>query len=315
MIYAEESPALGENAYWVFISFLYAVIAADIAERLWKVSRNWWKYKKSKSLKQLFVVYSHLVLAGFVVGTSFLGWTQAFAVHRVLAPPEVISWWSLLVMVDFAILAMYFNLVHLVGAARTPEEDDDRETQSQDNRQSSHWVFWILIMYCVWDVATYLGMPWLSCREVQGGVFWSACWMSLFCAFLAGAARYHLLYLGTANVWVTVSGDFSLLWLVLFYRVLKQLAAPCPEALGLITKATESCQILHLATPVRNFYDQLFQLFHPCLTCENWQSGAAWMFFIGFVVSLLCAGCMGFSDRPPVKGRIAPLTEEFISPS
>src|SRR2546421_1505899 len=47
-------PKLGENPYWVFISFLYAWIAADIARRFSEVSSHRSKHKH--------LLVSHLIL-------------------------------------------------------------------------------------------------------------------------------------------------------------------------------------------------------------------------------------------------------------
>lgn len=37
----EATRSLGETPYWVFVSFLYAFIAADIAQRFSKLSSHW----------------------------------------------------------------------------------------------------------------------------------------------------------------------------------------------------------------------------------------------------------------------------------
>jgi hypothetical protein len=58
--------SLGDNAYWVFISFLYASIATDIAKGFYKVICDDLERERQWRLG------SHLVLASFVLGTSWI---------------------------------------------------------------------------------------------------------------------------------------------------------------------------------------------------------------------------------------------------
>ena len=206
----ERSP-LGENPYWVFIGFLYACVAADIAGRFARVSYEWKKYEHST---RSVPVYSHLVLASFVVGTSWMAWSQAFAIRHVSAPKEVISAEALLVIVDFTILVMYFGFVMVVGNER--ESGELIDAKSAARKHPSYWIALILTVYVVWDLFAYLFVP-LSNRSTKcPHCFWNHSWMSLLCAGLAWLAFRGLRRVRSDRLRWMLAGDGSMLSLLIF---------------------------------------------------------------------------------------------------
>jgi hypothetical protein len=217
MMYLQSSelkPA--DSAYYVFISFLYAWIAADIGQKFgeteaqWRRAEGWFKR-------------SHLILAAFVVGTSFLGWTGAWVAGSVSDPErKVISAPSLLVIVDFTILAIYFNFVSDVHKERKePEKDPGKSLKAPIYyRHSAFWISLILLSYVVWDIFNYLLIPVLLNKN---HTFWVKSWMSLACAAVAGTAFAWLIRVRSHRPgWVAVA-DFSLIALLLCFRAMKQL--------------------------------------------------------------------------------------------
>lgn len=209
---------LSENPYWVFIGFLYAVIAADIALRFAKISYRWSEFAHTMQKRWWVPVYSHLLLASFVVGTSWIAWSQAFALGHVNAPPEVISWESLLIIVDFVILVMYFSLVLVVGNER--ESRNHPELRYPARKHTSYWVSWILSAYVVWDIFTYGLIPWSNgCATC----FWASSWMTLFCAGLSWLGFAWLRRVRGDRPYSVLAADFSLIWLILLLRALKVL--------------------------------------------------------------------------------------------
>jgi len=212
------SSSLAENPYWVFISFLYAWIAADIAGRFSRVVSE---YKPSKPKGWSTRVRSHLTLAGFVVGTSWLAWTQAFEKHHVRVPKEVVSPEALLMIVDFMILILYFTFVSVVGDER--ESGDNPTPPHPPWKHSSYWILLILVAYAVWDFFTYWLIPkWANCPQKDS--FLAHSWSSIFCAILASLALAWIRRIRIERVFWTSVGDVSLIFLIIFYRALKQLS-------------------------------------------------------------------------------------------
>lgn len=122
----EATRSLGETPYWVFVSFLYAFIAADIAQRFSKLSSHWSELEEKSEyawggLHFWYVpVYSHLILLSFVVGTSWLGWSQFVLDHLEMFELRlgVLTSCSLLLIVDFAILTLYSSFASVLNEAR-----------------------------------------------------------------------------------------------------------------------------------------------------------------------------------------------------
>jgi hypothetical protein len=219
----ESKPSLSDNPYWVFISFLYAWIAADIAGRFSQASFHKWEHRLERPKRSYGPVFSHLTLAGFIVGTSWLGWTGEFRdpdnpLSSVQFGP-VIHATSLLLVVDFWILATYFIFTAVVNQARL--SGYWRPLAGQP----AFWVCVILTAYFTWDLLVFCLLPQLGRK---GCPLWEQSWMSVLCAGLALAAFFWLKRLRPDRPFWVVVGDISLTSLVLLYRALKQLDSPGP---------------------------------------------------------------------------------------
>jgi hypothetical protein len=217
-----ENTLLGEKPYWVFVSFLYAWIAADLAKDFAETSRDWLDRKKEGVVHP---IMSHLVLVSFVVGTSWLGWSGSFVRGEIPAfdkpvGVEVIASTSLLLIVDFWILAMYFGFSKVVHAARLSGE------YKQWSSHAGYWVAWISVAYVVWDFMVYYVVPrWTGFGD--GNHLCEHWWMSVLCAGIAIAVFFMFKRgIPSDHPLRLVASDISLLGLVLFYRTLKQLAEP-----------------------------------------------------------------------------------------
>jgi hypothetical protein len=219
--------SLGENPYWVFISFLYAWIAADIAQRFARVSRNWVDLNKRNAVP---TTYSHLVLAAVVVGTSWLGWTSAFLkdgspLCDIETIAKVIGPTSLLLIVDFWILAIYFVFTEVVNCARA--SDGSGESKPAWSPHSENAAFWLLMMfvaYIFWDLLVYLALPeWISHDGASVCQFWRYSWPTFLCAALAAGSIPMVQRVRSDRRHWLLATDASLIALVLFYRGLKQL--------------------------------------------------------------------------------------------
>jgi hypothetical protein len=223
---------LGENPYWVFVSFLYAWIAADIAERFAEISSikaGTGEKAPPQRVHWQRPIWSHLVLAGFIVGTSWIGWTKAVCRGDVPTSEGVIEYTSLLLIVDFAILATYFSFTRVIYEARLSDKLKARP------EQAALWLSSILILYVAWDFVVYWVIPWNTGGQAfcaYASQFWASSWMSVLCAGVAISAFFLFKYRVPADCPLNLlATDVSLLALVLSYRTLKQLAAgpdrPC----------------------------------------------------------------------------------------
>jgi len=213
--------SLGDNAYWVFISFLYASIATDIAKGFYRVicddlerEREWF-------------LGSHLVLSSFVLGTSWIAWTLAFQMGYIFPPKRVISWEALLVIIDFVILVIYFNFVAIVSRQRESAQHCD--SPEPYHKHASYWVGVILLMYVMWDIFADILIPRFGARFAATAsrpetYFWRHSWMSALCACLAWLAFLRLKGVPLVHKWRVIAGDTALVTLILFYRALKQMS-------------------------------------------------------------------------------------------
>jgi len=221
----QEHTPLGDNPHWVFVSFLYAFIAADIAGRFSSLSSHWSEYANSRPGFSHVPIWSHLTLAAFLVATSWLGWTLTFMDGDVTALDirklrGVIAPTSLLLIVDFWTLGTYFAFVAVVNDARLSGSNEG--TWSRHSGLAAYWMLWVLGAYLAWDFCVYFLIPRFTHRAK--GRFWAQSWMSLFCLALALAAFLWLGRIRADRPFSILAADISLLALLLFYRSLKQLA-------------------------------------------------------------------------------------------
>ena len=208
--------SLGDNAYWVFISFLYASLAADVAKSFYKVICD--DLEKEKQ----WIIGSYLLLASFVLGTSWIAWTLAFKMKYVSAPKKVLSWEAVLVIVDFVILTIYFNFVAIVGRERECQHPDSPKPY---HKHASYWVGVILLSYIVWDIFADILIPVFGDHigATPETYFWRHSWMSVFCACLTWLGFVRLKRIRSGHKWRVIAGDGALVALIFVFRALKQM--------------------------------------------------------------------------------------------
>lgn len=214
---------LGENPYWVFVSFLYAWVAADIAQRFSYLSLHWSEVPRIRPESYWHVtIWMHLVLAAFLIATSWLGWTLTFTKGDVTGLDinkldGVIAPSSLLLIVDFWLLGTYFAFVSDVNEARL--SGSHIGTWSPCSGLAAYWISWILFVYLVWDFLAYFLIPLWDTKETK---FWVKSWMSFPCLLFAVGAFFMLRDIRPDRPLWIFAGDWSLIALILSYRGLKQ---------------------------------------------------------------------------------------------
>jgi hypothetical protein len=205
--------SLGENPSWVFISFLYAWLAAEIAKGFPEVL----ELGKDRRRRGA----SYLCLGAVLVGTSWTAWSLSFISGDIKAPTEVISLRTLMVIIDFAIVTLYFSFIKFVGQMRLSVVDFPQH----DREHASFWVALILTMYVLWDILVWLITTDPSNMNLDNPsnkyLFWQYSWATVVCAALAWLV-FYLQKKGSMRK--LVESDICLVSLNLFFRALKQMS-------------------------------------------------------------------------------------------
>jgi|SRR5579864_4274976 len=199
--------SLGENAVWIFISFLYAWLAVEIAQGFPELP----ELPKERRRR----VASYLCLSALLVGTSWIAWTRAFQSGDRKPLTEVISRQTLMVIIEFAIVTLYFSFIRFVGKMRLAEV----EFPQHDRERASFWVALSLTMYIAWDVLLWL----ITNLDDPGNRYgyWQYSWATVVCAPLAWLAFYLQ---KNGRMRKLVESDICLISLILFFRALKQMS-------------------------------------------------------------------------------------------
>lgn len=201
----------------LFVQMLFSLTAAEIARQfadlVLHVPVEW---NSSPA-------YSHLLLAGVVVVSSWVGWAASSA--RSSVPFNgVFSGACLILFMDIFLVFLYFTLTQSAevprGAPGGPRPD--LVPSSSDEVM---FVSMILAIYFAWDVLTKAFVN-VECdkgkliERVCGACLWSRGWISCACMILGFIVAYVLK--DVKNTTGVVLADLSLLSLVLFFRSLKE---------------------------------------------------------------------------------------------
>jgi len=187
---------LGEDIRWVFGSFLFSLVVSDIAVKFGKLFRKW-RFYTDRS-----VLLCHLLVALITVMTSWIGWSLAIRGIGYPAPTKVFSVPTITLTIDIGLLICYYSLVQ-------PLEPGDKCVPVKD---LSYWLVIIFVGYLMWDATTALEMNLaFGMREI-----------TTLGMLGVSALLYSLLKkIPVENKVKTIAGDFSLILLVLFFRLLK----------------------------------------------------------------------------------------------
>ena len=197
-----EKAAIGEDIRWVFVSFLYTVVASDIASKISRVFCNW---EKMAIIRR--TALSHLALAAVVVITSWLGWSLGTASGSYARVTEVISRPTLLLLMDFILLVLYYVLESGIEV---------EGIKPQDAAHVSLWCMVIMFGYVVWNIIIrFVGSS-------PGVSFFGQISVSFGCAMLSSVAFYLFKRMKSAPPCSVLAADVALISLFLLFRAMKQ---------------------------------------------------------------------------------------------
>jgi hypothetical protein len=198
---------IGEDLRWLFVSFLFATVTSEIASKFSTLFLDWRKRGPGR-----LPTLAHLILAAVVVMTSWIGWSLDTMHHTYPQVTEVFGFPTVLLVVDFALLTLYYALVKGI----------DVEKCNVNARDASLWSLSILTTYLIWDfVAVRIHHPVAQ--------FWPRVYVSLECGVFALLAFILLKDISAKHPVPVFFADISLVSLFLLYRALKQYATAVPS--------------------------------------------------------------------------------------
>jgi hypothetical protein len=193
---------------------LFSLTAAEIARALAELTLH------DGAWAPLLPAYGHLILATIVVATSWVGWSVSEASLR-LRVESVFSWPFFVLLTDVALVVFYFILVR---GAEIPKANADVQPSA---RNECDMLALIFAGYFAWDVLTKAvirdensNAPMRFAQRFLGPTMWARGWIS-FVGMGLGLASWAWLWSATGPVAVLLA-DCSLLFLVLFFRALKE---------------------------------------------------------------------------------------------
>lgn len=189
----------GRELHREFVGMLFALAIAEVAIRSAEVVNNGLSFwTKAPAL-------SHLILAGMVIATSWVGWGRSRYSQSDVIHPFTKDFVELLL--DVWLVVIYFFIVY--GTERLVEVNGARTIQASI-RVEALWILVMFVTYVLWDLVSKWG-KWSDLAQ--------RVWASILCAVLAVWTFWSLQELqGTVPVML---GDLCLLILVLLFRAMK----------------------------------------------------------------------------------------------
>ncbi len=194
---------LKTQLHLTFVEMLFALAIGQIAIDLSRLID--YQLASTETLLTLLPAYSHLLLAFFVISTSWVGWrTSEFSGTEI---KNVFTLDYVELFVDVALVVMYFALAR---AVKIPEL---ATTPFSPNASYEAWAVAVIITtYAVWDV--------VSSRTDFKTKLMQRWWASLVCMVIAWLlVAVHIGKSGTVSA--VVWADCSLIALIFTFRAMK----------------------------------------------------------------------------------------------
>ena len=201
-----------------FVGMMFAVTVGEIGLQVAALVQ-------AKHVLHYLPAYSHLFLATFVVAASWVGWSRSAMPGARKDVEEIFEWAFVVLLLDMAMVVMYFILVRTVDF-----EGDCRRVDPA--WVVARWHVWIFALYLLWDLVTKVLM-----YERHVGMGWWKGWWHLDLAqrekrneglrrivptsICLGISIYLLFAFTPAANERLLTADFALLSVVLLFRALK----------------------------------------------------------------------------------------------
>lgn len=210
-----------------FVELLFALAAAQVgiaaADLVESIPAD------ELTIPQIIAVASHLLLAGFVIAASWVGWGHSEYGPRGDDVKTVFGWDFVELFIDVLLVVFYFILVRAVEAPVLGPDGGRVLTPSA--APEARWIAVILVTYFIWDLVSKRG-KW---RQLRLRIAYSTT-----CACL-GVALWFVLPIGTTHAIAVTACDIALLSLMLLFRALKGerggLAIACGVAMVMFSTA------------------------------------------------------------------------------
>jgi hypothetical protein len=134
----KENEKYSKDLRFAFVSMLFALTIGNIVTQ----------FTQLLTIPTYYPAYFHLLLAVFVVVTSWVGWARSQAPGNVQPIQAVFSWDFIVLLVDIFLVLCYFTIVK---GAEMPQSGT-HVTASADNE--TFWMIIIFAGYLFWDFLT-----------------------------------------------------------------------------------------------------------------------------------------------------------------
>jgi hypothetical protein len=198
---------------FTFVAMLFALTIGEIAIRFAQLAAG--------PQVRYYPAYAHLILAGFIVVTSWVGWAQSKAPGNVKAVSQIFSLEFIVLLIDVSLVFCYFIIVK---GAEMPEP------KSGIKASANNETFWIMVVfagYLLWDIWTKAVIKPQSdsgfVSRLRSPYFLKNLLITAGCLLLAVIIRVITRSLGVLSNAGVISIDVALIILVGLFRLLKQL--------------------------------------------------------------------------------------------
>ncbi len=222
-----------------FIAMVFAVAVGEVGIELASLF-------KLRNFVHFLPGYAHLVLATFLIAASFVGWSKSPSPGAQRNVRKVLEWEFVLLLLDMALVIIYFLLVRSVDFEKAGEGNNAFK-YVPDASADAGWLWKIFVIYVIWDFLAKFVIEERKEKVPLKNRVWRTV-VTFFCLALSYiAAKYCVPGISPENVLVA---DASLIALVLLFRALKDLVSayfPDPPEKPSVAGMSESEIILALA--------------------------------------------------------------------
>lgn len=208
-----------------FIEMLFALAVGDLAiEFSQLIIQN--------VLQNYFYIYSHLLLALFILAFSYVGWRNSTSTGHLKSVKSIVSISFIILLLDLVLVIIYFIVIHSVETYN----DERKVAMPAEAMTETRWSIIIFLIYVIWDILTKLidekynliGAVYIRKRVINLKAFVTRTWPTVICLFLClliymtlKSKFYQNIISSDKNEYVVVV-DILLFLIFAIFRGLKQ---------------------------------------------------------------------------------------------